>query len=81
MGLYGYITRSGKVLVQHGRNPFPTRPCGGSTSLRMPTNGLLRAVGLEPRCGARSERALPTQSSPRWPLIIILMDEIMLVIA
>ena len=42
------------------------RPCGGSTPLRMPTNGLLRVTGLEPRCVAQSVRALPTQPSPRW---------------
>ena len=38
----------------------------GVTPLRMPTNELLRAAGFEPRCGARSERTLPTQPSPRW---------------
>ena len=48
-----------------GATRFPTRPCGGSTPLRMPTNGLLRVTGLKPRCAARSERALPTQPSPR----------------
>ena len=42
------------------------RPCGGSTPLRMPTNGLLRATGLEHRCVARSVQALPTQPNPRW---------------
>ena len=33
----------------------------GVTPLRMPINGLLRAAGFEPRCGARNERTLPTQ--------------------
>ena len=28
------------------------RPCGGSTPLRMPTNGLLQVTGLEPKCVA-----------------------------
>ena len=41
------------------------RPCGRSTSLRMPTNGLLRTTGLEPRYFARSVRILPTQPNPR----------------
>ena len=44
------------------------RPCGGSTPLRMPTNGFLRVTGLEPRCVARSVRVLPTQPSPRWQI-------------
>ena len=43
---------------------FPIRPCEGSIPLKMPTNGLLRAAGLETKCGAQSEQVLPTQLSP-----------------
>ena len=43
----------------------------GVTPLSMPTNGLLRAAEFEPKCGARSERTLPTQPSPRWLIIQI----------
>ena len=45
------------------------RPCGGSTPLRMPTNGFLRATGLEPKCVARSVGVLPTQLSSRWHML------------
>ena len=34
--------------------------CGILTPLRMPTSGLLRAAELEPKCVARSARALPS---------------------
>ena len=33
----------------------------GVTPLRMPTNGLMRTAGFEPRCDARNEQTLPTQ--------------------
>ena len=49
----------------------------GVTPLRMPTNGLLQAVGFEPRCGARNKRTLPTQPSSHWYLITIMVAQIL----
>ena len=45
---------------------------GGSTPLRMPTNRLLQAAGLELRCVARSVRALTTQPNPvgKFPICL-----------
>ena len=40
-------------------------PVRGSYPTKMPTNGLLRAAEFEPKCVARSARALPTQPSRR----------------
>ena len=45
----------------------PSTVWGGQPSLSMPTNGLLRAARIEPRCGTQNERTLPTQPSPCWP--------------
>ena len=45
----------------------PSTMWGGQPLLSMPTNGLLRAARIEPRCGTRNERTLPTQPSPCWP--------------
>ena len=44
----------------------PSTVWGGQPSLSMLTNGLLRAAEIELRCGAQSERTLPTQPSPHW---------------
>lgn len=60
---------TGRQMVSDGvaRSRGPTcTTVWGVTPLRMPTNGLLWATGFEPRCGARSERTLPTQPSPHW---------------
>ena len=61
VGRWSEVDRRGRSRRQQHQ-----RPCGGSTPLRMPTNGLLQAAELEPRCVAQSVRTLPTQPNPRW---------------
>ena len=60
-------SRAGPQMASDGvgrsRRPACTT-VWGVTPLKMPTNGLLRTARFEPKCGARSERTLPTQPSP-----------------
>ena len=73
--------RAGRQMASNGvarsRGPACTT-VWEVTPLRTPTNGLLRAAGFEPRCGARSERTLPTQLSLQWQLIIKFEEPIIL---
>ena len=68
-GFYDYITpRAGSQHLDQLDETQSSTVWGGQPSLSLPTNGLLRAAGIELRCGAQSERTLPTQPSSRWQM-------------
>ena len=53
------------------RTDFSPSVWGGQLSLRMSTNKSLLAAGIEPELVKRSERSLPAEPSPYWPLSTI----------
>ena len=68
-GLYGYITPPGREPVPRSAWWGPIQYCvRGPTLTKYAHQRTPAAVGIELRCSARSERTLPTQSSPRWLL-------------